>query len=190
MKITYKGKAGALTPAETSKIEVKFSKIAKLLDARLGEREAHVILSQERHLTNAEITIHYQDHDLVGVGSAGDTFLAIGEALEKIEKRALKLRERVRDSHRGPKQEKVAAEGEGEEEQAEAVAAAPETEAGAAEAPQVFRIDHHDRRKPMTLDEALLAIENRNYVVYRDAETGRVSVLVRRRDGNFDLIEA
>lgn len=189
MKVTYKGKAGALTPAETGKLEVKFAKIAKLLDGRSGEREAHVILSQERHLTHAEITVHYQEHDLVGVGSAGDTFMAMGEALEKIEKRAQKLRERVRDSHRGPKQEKVAEQGESAEEQA-AEAAAPEAEGGAPEAPQVFRIDHHDRRKPMTLDEALIAIENRNYVVYRDAETGRVSVLVRRRDGNFDLIEA
>lgn len=187
MKVTYKGKAGALTPAETNKIQVKFAKIAKLLDGRSGEREAHVILSQERHLTHAEITVRYQDHDLVGVGSAGDTFLAMGEALEKLEKRALKLRERVRDSHRGPKQEKTAAEGE--EEQGGAVAA-PEAGSEPAEAPQVFRVDHHERRKPMTLEEALLEIEDRDYVVYRDAETSRVSVLVRRRDGDFDLIEA
>jgi len=55
---------------------------------------------------------------------------------------------------------------------------------------KVFRVNHHGRRKPMTLEEALLEIENRNFVVYRDAETDRVSVLVRRRDGNFDLIEA
>ena len=43
----------------------------------------------------------------------------------------------------------------------------------------------------MTLDEAMLEMENsRDYLVYRDSETDRVSVLVRRRDGNFDLIEA
>jgi len=187
MKIAYKGKTGALTPAETKKIEVKFAKIAKLLDARTGEREAHVILNQERHVAHAEITVHYQDHDLVGLGSAADTFLAMGEALDNIEKRALKLRERVRDSYRGPKQEKSSLEGEGEAAEAEAGA---EADAGPAGTPQVFRVNHHGRRKPMTLEEALLEIENRNFVVYRDAETDRVSVLVRRRDGNFDLIEA
>jgi putative sigma-54 modulation protein len=42
----------------------------------------------------------------------------------------------------------------------------------------------------MTLDEALLQMDNRDYVVYRDAATDRVSVLLRRRDGHFDLIEA
>jgi putative sigma-54 modulation protein len=43
----------------------------------------------------------------------------------------------------------------------------------------------------MTLDEALLEMEKaRDYLVYRDAETDRVSILVRRRDGHFDLIQA
>jgi hypothetical protein len=41
------------------------------------------------------------------------------------------------------------------------------------------------------LDEALLEMEKgRDYLVYRDAQTDRVAVLVRRRDGDFDLVEA
>jgi putative sigma-54 modulation protein len=60
-----------------------------------------------------------------------------------------------------------------------------------AEERKIFRINHHQRRKPMTLDEALLEMEKgRDYLVYRDAETDRVAVLVRRRDGDFDLVEA
>ena len=55
------------------------------------------------------------------------------------------------------------------------------------------------RRKPMTLDEALLEMDqNRDYLVYRDSERDAdrdkerpgLSVLVRRRDGHFDLIES
>jgi putative sigma-54 modulation protein len=189
MKITYTGKLEALTPAETTKIEAKFAKIAKLLDAPKGEREAHVILTQERHLNHAEITVRYQDHHFVGIGSAADTYSSIGAALEKLEKQVLRWRERKRDSHRGPKQEKAVGEAETGAAAAAAQAAA-ELDAETAPAPRVFRADHHERRKPMTLEEALLEIEGRNYVVYRDAETNRVSVLVRRRDGNFDLIEA
>ena len=42
----------------------------------------------------------------------------------------------------------------------------------------------------MTLDEAVMEIEkDQDYLVYRDADKDRVSVLVRRRDGHFDLIE-
>jgi putative sigma-54 modulation protein len=190
MKVTYSGKLEALTPAETSKIEAKFGKIAKLLDARQGEREAKVILNTERHLHSAEITVHYREHDLVGIGSAADTFTAITTALDRLEKQALRLRERLRDNSRAPKVEKA-------EFQAPAGAAAGEGESVAemeseeeTPAPQVFRINHRSGRKPMTLEEAMLAIGGREYLVYHDAATDRLNVLLRRRDGNFDLIEA
>jgi hypothetical protein len=43
----------------------------------------------------------------------------------------------------------------------------------------------------MTLEEALLEMtRDDDYVVYRDAQKECVSVLIRRRDGNFDLIES
>jgi hypothetical protein len=43
----------------------------------------------------------------------------------------------------------------------------------------------------MTLDEALLEMENDlDYLAYRDADSDRLAVLIRRRDGNFDLVEA
>ncbi len=186
MKITYTGMPGALNPVETGKIEIKFGKIAKLLDAPKGEREAHVILTQERHLSHAEITVRFLNHHFVGLGAAADPYTAIGGALEKLEKQILRNLERTRDIHRGPKAEKEATETPAAS-LADSEAAA-ELETGGP--PQVFRVDHHERRKPMTLDEALLEIEGRSYIVYRDAETSRVSVLVRRRDGNFDLIEA
>jgi putative sigma-54 modulation protein len=186
MKVAYTGKLEALTPAEIGKIEAKFGKIAKLLDAKKGEREAHVILTTERHLNHAEITVHIHEHDLVGVASATDRFTAITTAIDKLEKQILRIRERARDTKRGPKQEFP--EPASAETAASQAAAEAEPEAG--EGPQVYRINHHERRKPMTLEEALLEIEDRAYVVYRDAETDRVSVLLRRRDGNYDLVQA
>jgi hypothetical protein len=43
----------------------------------------------------------------------------------------------------------------------------------------------------MTLDEAMLEIEkDGDYFVYRDAQKDCVSVLLRRPDGHFDLIES
>jgi putative sigma-54 modulation protein len=193
MKITYTGKPEALTPAESRKIEAKFAKLARLLDLPSGEREAHVILAAERHLRSAEITIQYHDHRLFGEGSAGDPFSAISTAIEKIEKQILKLRTKWRDTKRGPKQELEEAPAAepavsvraARRAQAQA-AAAPKTEPG----PRVLSANEHERNKPMTLEEAMIEIDQRDYVVYRDAETGLVKVLIRRRDGNFDLIEA
>jgi putative sigma-54 modulation protein len=101
-------------------------------------------------------------------------------AIEKLEKQAVKVRERWRDLKRVPRKEA---------EISPAAPEAPEVE-GEVEPGQVFRVNHHERRKPMTLEEALMAMEqDRDYLVYVDAETDNVSVLIRRRDGNFDLVE-
>ena len=42
--------------------------------------------------------------------------------------------------------------------------------------------------QPMTLDEALLVIDD-DYLVYLDVASNRPAVLLRRADGNFDLVE-
>lgn len=179
MKITYTGRQVELAPAQLRKIEAQFAKVGKLLDGR-EQREAHVILSLERHLHQAEVTVNYHNHQLVGIGSNVDLFTAIHAAIEKLEKQTLKIRTKWRDTKRTPHKEEAAAAAP-----EAAVEPEPETEH------QVFRINHHERRKPMTLEEALLAMEKGgDYLVYRDAETDRVAVLVRRRDGHFDLIEA
>ncbi|HEY9140367.1 MAG TPA: ribosome-associated translation inhibitor RaiA [Bryobacteraceae bacterium] len=182
MKITYTGRQVELAPAELKKLEARFAKIGKLLDGR-RESEAHVILSLERHLHEAEATVNYYGHQLAGAGSSTDLFTAIHSAAEKLEKQAVKARTKWRDNRRTPR--KGASEAETEAAQPEA-----EGETEAAPEQRVYHVNHHKKHKPMTLEEALLEMDNREYVVYRDAETDRVSVLVRRRDGNFDLIEA
>jgi putative sigma-54 modulation protein len=175
MNVSYKGIKQELAPKIQSKLDAKFAKLSKLLEQR-GEREAHVIVTHERHLINTEITIQFYDHQLVAAGSDPDMFTALSAALLKLEKQAVKQRGKWRATHRR-----------------EALPASPEpAEApSAAAATRVFRVNHNGRRKPITLDEALLLMDkNRDYLVYRDAERESVSVLVRRRDGHFDLIEA
>lgn len=176
MKISYTGKRQKLSPLQQKKLDAKFAKLSKLIDNRKGEKEAHVILTSERHLNCAEVTVHYLDHALVGLGEDADPLTAMADAIDKIEKQLLKLRTKRRDTHRGSK--------ESWDKQSPA-------EPGEASASRVFRVDSHRDHKPMTLDEAVLEIDkDRDYLVYRDAKTDRVSLLVRRRDGNFDLVES
>lgn len=179
MKITFTGRQVELAPAQVKKVEARFAKIGKLLDGK-KESEAHVVLSLVRKTHRAEATVTYYGHQLVGLASSPDLFAAIQEAAEKLEKQALKAREKWRDTRRTPikgkEVEVPAAEAE--------VEAEPETEK------RVYRVSPHKRRKPMTVEEALLEMDaKRDYLVYRDAETDKLSVLVRRKDGDFDLIE-
>lgn len=184
MKITYTGRRAELPPAQERKLAVRFEKLARLLDRRQGEREAHVILTAQRHLQQAEITVRLNDQSLVGVATGSDQFSAMLAAAEKLEKQVLRYRAKRRDSKRSPRQE-------WEEEQASGEAAEPLPAAESDIESRVFRVNSRGSRKPMTLEEALLEMEGgRDYLVYRDAQTDRLSILLRRRDGYFDLIEA
>jgi putative sigma-54 modulation protein len=181
MKVSYKGVQKEFPPKIQEKLDAKFLKLSKLLERR-GEKEAHVVLTAERHLHQAEITVQYYDHQLVGIGSDSDEVIALNTALEKLEKQAVKLREKWREKGRRSDISEP-------EEPVEAASAAAPDESPAGK--RVFHVDHHERRKPMTLEEAVLEMEDdRDYLVYRDADKQCVSVLVRRRDGNFDLIES
>jgi putative sigma-54 modulation protein len=181
MKITYTGRQVELAPAQLKKLEARFAKIGKLIDGKREERDAHVVLSLERKTHTAEATIHYYNHDLVGVGNSADLFTAINLAIEKLEKQCVKARTKFRDAKRVP--HKSAPEVETEK-----AAAEGETDNGPGR--QVYKVKPAQKRKPMTVEEAVLEMDKtRDYLVYRDAQTDRVSVLVRRRDGHFDLVE-
>jgi putative sigma-54 modulation protein len=185
MKITYTGRQVELAPAQLKKIEAEFEKVSKLLEGR-GEKEAHVVLSLERHLHHAEITVDYYDHRMVGIGSGPDVYTAMHAAIDKLEKQVVKVRERWRDAKRTPHKGTEVAEQE-----PAGAEAAGETGEPEESTPQVFPVNSHTKSKPMTLDEAVIEMEkDRDYLVYRDAQTDRLAILVRRRDGNFDLIEA
>ena len=183
MKITYTGRQVELAPAQLKKLESRFAKIGKLLSGK-RECEGHIVLSLERHLHHAEATIRYFNHQLVGLGSSSDLFEAIHSAAEKLEKQAVKARTKWRDNKRGPRpapREEAPAPVKAGKKKAE-----PEPEPDRL----IYHVENHKKRKPMTLEEAVLEMDGRDYLVYRDAKTERMVMLVRRRDGHFDLVEA
>ncbi len=202
MKLNYTGRPWRFAPNEQGKIDAKLAKISKMLEHE-GEREAHVIVKQERHLTNVEITLRAFDHSLAGAGSSRDLFEAVTGAMENLEKQILRMRAKWRTTkrhktapHRTP--EAANAAGEAALAMTPKPAAAKKTKPAAvamkkARTPgtiEIFKVNHRNDRKPMTLDEAVLEMgESGNYLVYRDAATERLSVLLRRPDGHFELVE-
>ena len=109
MKVTYTGRQVDLTPAQSQKLTAEFEKVGKLLDNGRGQAEAHVILSYERYLNNVEITVPYHNHELVGQGADPDLFTAIHAAVDKLEKQAIRVREKWREGKRVPRKEPSAA---------------------------------------------------------------------------------
>jgi putative sigma-54 modulation protein len=194
MKISYTGRHEEFPPKQRVRLEAKLQKLSKMLDRR-GEREAHVILTQERFLRKVEITVNAWDHAMVGVGSNSDLVTAAHEALERLEKQILKVRSKFRDTTRHKKKSHGLLDGIKPTPRAPVLAKSRKQATASlknnSKNKKVFRVDHSDGRKPMTLDEALLEIDaSQDYMVYRDARTDRVTVLMRRPDGHFDLIES
>lgn len=198
MKVTYTGKTKEFTARLEKKIQEKLTKLGKMIEQR-GEREAHIVHQVERHLHKVEIKVNFYDHALMGAAADSDLATCVAQAVEKLEKQIVKARTKWRDTHRDPKstreQKELVAE------KAEPVAApkpkAPKPNGKAAIAataekglPKIYRVAHSKGQKPMTLEEAVIAMgQGADYVVYRDPEKSRLTVLLRRRDGDFDLVE-
>jgi putative sigma-54 modulation protein len=197
MRITFTGKQEELNPKQERKLATQFLKLSKLLEQR-GEKAAQVALSTQRHLQMAEVRINVYGQTLVAMGSGPDQFTAISQAAERVEHQALKLRSKFRHSKRETPTrvartqilpEALPAPAPPEDEEKKDKRRKPAAKAGRPS--RVVRAEGKQSGKPMTVDEAMLALEDdRDYMVYRDAETGGVSVLIRRRDGKVDLIEA
>jgi ribosomal subunit interface protein len=195
MKLIVSGKTKEFTPKLEEKFSAKLAKLSKFIERR-GEREAHVTHQLERRLHKVELVVNFYDHALVGEGADTDLDTALCQAVEKLEKQVVKLRGRWRDTHRDAKSVRSSKESWGEENGAVAPAPEPVKSAkskasGHVAKPKIFRVDYTENQKPMTLAEALLEVETAaNYFVYRDAKRDCLSVLVRRPDGNLDLIES
>lgn len=193
MKLIYSGKTKEFTPELEKKVTAKLGKLSKLVEQR-GEREIHLTHQVERHLHRIEIVMTLYDRGLVGEGADADLPTALNHAIEKLEKQLVKLRTRWRDTHRDAKGVRSSKESWNNTAlPQENVAPNPSKAAGngAGRKPRVFRVNYTEGRKPMTLDEAMLELEkDGDYVVYRDSNRDCLSVLVRRPDGNFDLIES
>jgi ribosome hibernation promoting factor len=202
MKVSYTGIKSGLPAKLQEKLDTKFAKLSRLVDGR-GEKQAHVVVTSERYLHKAEITLHLHNHQLVGVGSDSDVFKAISAALDRIEKQAAKEGAKWRRTMRRSDSIKVVSAKDAQPVVSKrappgkiasgkvAVASNGQVRrAAAGSEARVFRPVQHERRKPITLEEALLEMEDgRDYVAYRDADKQVVCMLIRRRDGHYDLIE-
>ena len=195
MKVTYTGKTREFTARLEKKIQEKLAKLGKMVEQR-GEREMHIVHEVERHLHKVEIKMNFYDRALVGAGADSDLAMSVAQALDKLEKQVVKARTKWRDTRRDPKSTRETKELSARASESTDVPAPKSAKANgkparvAKKLPKVYRVVHSKGQKPMTLEEAVIAMEQGSeYMVYRDPEKGRLTVLLRRRDGDFDLVE-
>ena len=194
MNVEYTGRQFEVTPAIRKQVEHGLTKLIKIVGNNF---ESHVILASEKYRYIAEITVIVRDKPLVGVGQATEMIAAVGDALDRVERQALKYKGRWRAKKRQPRREWT------QPEQAMAVAVGSSLATAVPVVvhtfPPVIRTaEAHVTTaqdavalRPLSLEEAIKEAEfrDRDVFVFRD-DKGRVKVLHRKKDGKMELIEA
>jgi putative sigma-54 modulation protein len=203
MNVEYTGRHYEVTPAIRSEVETGLTKIRKILGDRF---ETKVILTVEKHRHKAEITITARNGPLVSLAQAKDMMIAVGEALDHLEKQAVKYKKRWQTKKRSARKTEEEKKWNGNSPQPEqaaqakvgltektAVPVAVHRYPAVARTTEVhlIRSDEAVSMRPMTLEEAIKEahFRDRDVFVFRDPK-GKVMILHRTRDGKMELIEA
>ena len=97
MNVEYTGRQYEVTTAIRKEVETGLTKIRKILGDKF---ETKVILAVEKHRHKAEITISPRNGPLVGLAQAKDMSIAVNEALDHLEKQAIKYKTRWQSKKR------------------------------------------------------------------------------------------
>lgn len=177
MNYEYTGRHLDVTPALRSHVENHFDKIKHLFDGNVTK--THIIIEVEKGRHRAEIIVNMRDRVLTANSTVSDMYQALTQAIDKVEKQALKLKSKVKDKHqKRPKN-------------AGAMPPVVEEEIiPPADSVRIIDVTNYPV-KPMTAEEAALRIdgEENQFVVFRDAESEKISVLYKRKDGHYGLIQ-
>jgi putative sigma-54 modulation protein len=176
MEFEFTGRHMEVTPAIERLAVKELKKLDRVLDS--APARAHVIVSAEKHRKRAEIVVYWRDHVFTAVGENTDLTQSVASAASRVQKQALRVKEKFQTKKRSRTSEKTIAPVPGG-----VIEAAPP-------APRIITARRY-RVKPMTPEEAALELADSRdqFIVFRDAETNRVGVLYHRTDGNYGLIE-
>jgi putative sigma-54 modulation protein len=159
--------------------ERKMRRLERFLDDRT---EAILEISVEHHRSTddsriAEVTLVIDGQALRGRADAVTYEAAIDEVVDKVERRAVDHREKPRIRARGPEEKGILSR----------------IADGTADGDRERRVVKTKRFaiEPMFEEDAIVEMESLGHAffVFVNAESERVNVLYRRRDGDFGLIE-
>lgn len=177
MKFEYTGRHVEVSPGIRSHVEDHFKKLDHIFNGD-STLTTHVVIDVEKNRQIGEIIVYWRDHTLTAKDTNADMYMALTRAMAKIEKQALKLKKKIIHRKQGAKS-------------AASVAPDPDGLLEAAEPPPRIIPARRYAVKPMTAEEAALRLsgEPDQFLVFRDADTERLGVIYKRKDGNFGLIE-
>jgi putative sigma-54 modulation protein len=168
VQVQVRGKNLQVTPALQQYVAQKLSHLDRFSD-HLGRAQVTLSVVREHHI--CEVTIPFAGSRLLRAEERSeDMYASVDKVVDKLQRQIEKYRTRLLAR-------RTAGVGE--------AAAAPGPADGVVVRTKRYPV------KPMTVDEAILQMEllGHDFFIFADADTDRVSVVYRRWDGNFGLIE-
>jgi putative sigma-54 modulation protein len=185
MRLELRGHHVDITPGLRRLVDTKLSKLDRLLNDRAVSAQA--ILTLEKHRHRADITLHARGEKFLhGVGNTDGWETSVGAAIDKISQQAQKIKTRLQDRKRRARKGASMA---GESREAAAVKPAAPPRAPRVRMPRILR-SSRQTIKPMSAADAVREIDagGDGPVIFRDVETGAISVLYRQRNGELTLV--
>ncbi|WP_456398612.1 ribosome hibernation-promoting factor, HPF/YfiA family [Mesoaciditoga sp.] len=169
MKIQYKSRNLEISDAMKEYFSKKMTKLERLVNDDDGEVE--VRFSKMRQLYTVEVTLKMRSIIVRAEESTKDFYASVDNAINNLERRLKRFKERFRTLKREKNVEEVSSENTPEE-----------TE-------KVVKVKKFELR-PMSLEEAMMQLDllDHEFFMFRNSESDQINVLYRRKDGNYGLI--
>lgn len=161
--------------------------------ARVQERlfddviDVRVVLQVEKYRNICEIQINGSEHNVQTVQESDESMQdAINQAVDHLKRQAQKNRKKIRDHHRGAGSRNKPAVTEWA---VQVLEPGNLREEAATRTPRIVKTNNLAIR-PMSIEEAALRLDDskNEFIVFRDIDNDRVSVIYKRRDNNLGLI--
>jgi putative sigma-54 modulation protein len=182
MRLEVTGRHVSITPTLRRLVERKLGKLDRLLND--GAVSAQVVLSEVPRARRVDITVHARGEHFLHGAAEGATFdTAVGRAVERLAQQAKKVKGRWQERKRPPRSLEAAPV-------ETAPAPAPRRRSRPVGGRPVLQTARVVVRF-MTVSDALKAFETSAdpLLIFRDAETTALSVLMRRAGGELTLLE-
>lgn len=172
MKVTVIAKNMELTEALKEIVQKKISKLEKYFEKDV---EAKATLSVQKNRQIIEVTIPFNGAILRGEESTSDMYKSLDLVEDKLERQIRKQKTRLSRKHGGSVRF-----GELND-----IDSKLEEDLGKLVRVKKFGV------KPMNSEEAILQMDllGHNFFVFQDADTNRVNVVYKRKDGDYGLLE-
>ena len=178
MRVTYSGKSVSFSERDREYAEKKLQRLARYFSSA---REAHLSHKTQRNWQTVEVLLDLDGMLLRAEGRDSDLHASIDQVVDRLEEQVKRYKSKIR-SHKGRADAPTVAS---------ILAEAGEEDAPSADEPQPAVVRRKQVAiKPMNADEAALQMEllHHDFFAFLDADSGLMSVLYRRRDGDYGLL--